>query len=83
MSKPRYGRHNLIPAWNQEKLTQAKVAVIGCGALGNEVLKNLALLGIGQIWVVDYDSIEIHKKKNLPVNQRTFSRQKKIVKEKN
>lgn len=60
MSKPRYSRHNLIPAWNQDKLAKAKVAVVGCGALGNEVLKNLALLGVGQIWVVDYDFIEIH-----------------------
>jgi molybdopterin/thiamine biosynthesis adenylyltransferase len=36
------------------------VAVFGCGALGNEVLKNLALLGVGNIWVVDYDTIEKH-----------------------
>ena len=40
--------------------SQAKVAVFGCGALGNEVLKNLALLGVGNIWVVDYDTIEKH-----------------------
>ncbi len=60
MSESRYSRHTLIPNWSQKKLTEAKVAVVGCGALGNEVLKNLALLGIGQIWVVDYDTIEIH-----------------------
>lgn len=60
MSEERYARHNLIPNWKQERLAQAKVAVMGCGALGNEVLKNLALLGVGNIWVVDYDTIEIH-----------------------
>lgn len=60
MSQLRYARHELIPNWSQDKLVKAKVAVVGCGALGNEVLKNLALLGIGQIWVVDYDTIEIH-----------------------
>ncbi|TWU04161.1 putative adenylyltransferase/sulfurtransferase MoeZ [Symmachiella macrocystis] len=32
--------------------------VIGAGALGNEILKNLALLGIGQVFVADLDSIE-------------------------
>jgi len=60
MSQERYARHSLIPNWKQERLAEAKVAVVGCGALGNEVLKNLALLGIGNIWVIDYDTIEIH-----------------------
>lgn len=34
------------------------VLVVGAGALGNEVLKNLALLGVGRILVVDLDQIE-------------------------
>ena len=32
--------------------------VIGVGALGNEVLKNLALFGVGSIVLVDFDTIE-------------------------
>ncbi|WP_198013715.1 HesA/MoeB/ThiF family protein [Crinalium epipsammum] len=60
MPDDKYDRLKRIPNWSQEKLVNAKVAVFGCGALGNEVLKNLALLGIGHIWVVDYDTIEIH-----------------------
>ncbi|WP_455631406.1 HesA/MoeB/ThiF family protein [Parabacteroides sp.] len=36
----------------------AKVMVVGCGALGNEVLKNLVLFGIGHIVIVDFDVIE-------------------------
>lgn len=32
--------------------------VAGCGALGNETLKNLALLGIGTIGILDYDVVE-------------------------
>lgn len=32
--------------------------VVGAGALGNEVLKNLALLNVGQILIIDFDEIE-------------------------
>src|SRR6186997_2722198 len=54
----RYSRLRLIQWWDQEKLRAAKVMVVGAGAIGNEVLKNLALLGIGHVWVVDCDEIE-------------------------
>jgi len=54
----RYSRLRLIAWWDQEKLARAKVLVVGAGALGNEVLKNLALLGVGTIYVVDFDEIE-------------------------
>lgn len=32
--------------------------VVGCGALGNEVLKNLTLLNVGEIVIIDFDYIE-------------------------
>jgi len=32
--------------------------VIGAGALGNEVIKNLALMGVGYIFILDFDKIE-------------------------
>ena len=54
----RYSRLRLIPWWDQAKLAAAKVLVVGAGALGNEVLKNLALLGVGCVYVVDFDEIE-------------------------
>ena len=44
--------------WATEKISNATVMVIGAGALGNEVLKNLTILGIGQILIVDFDIIE-------------------------
>ena len=54
----RFSRLRLIPWWDQEKIQSANVLVVGAGALGNEVLKNLALLGFVKIVVVDMDFIE-------------------------
>lgn len=54
----RYATLKLITWWDQEKLRNAKVLVVGAGALGNEVLKNLALLGVGHIFLTDFDTVE-------------------------
>lgn len=50
-------RQKLIPGWSQEKIRNSRVLVVGAGALGNEVIKNLVLLGVGFIRVVDYDVV--------------------------
>ena len=47
-----------IPGWDVNKVRNARVMVVGAGALGNEVLKNLALLNIQQIVIIDFDFIE-------------------------
>jgi adenylyltransferase/sulfurtransferase len=54
----RFHRFKLISWWKQEKLSKAKVLVVGAGALGNEIIKNLALLGIGNLFIADFDTIE-------------------------
>lgn len=58
MNEDRYSRFRLIPWWDQDLLRASKILVVGAGALGNEILKNLALLGIGKIIVTDMDRIE-------------------------
>ena len=49
---------SLLSWFKTQKVRDAKVMVIGAGALGNEVLKNLALFGVGNIVIVDFDTIE-------------------------
>lgn len=56
----RYARHSFIDWFSQEALTEMKIVVIGAGAVGNEVIKNLALLGVGHVAVFDFDRIEQH-----------------------
>src|SRR5574341_1456844 len=58
LQKDRLGTFEFISWWEREKVQQAKVLVIGAGALGNEVIKNLALMGVGNIFIIDFDKIE-------------------------
>lgn len=56
--KNRYKVFEMMSWWKTEDVQNAKVLVVGAGALGNEVLKNLALLGVGNVMIVDFDTIE-------------------------
>lgn len=42
-----------------ERVRRSRVLVVGAGAVGGEVAKNLAMLGVGRIDLVDHDRIEI------------------------
>src|SRR3981081_111587 len=58
----RYSRHLLIPEVGlagQERLSRARVLVIGAGGLGSPVLAYLAAAGIGRIVVVDDDTVDV------------------------
>lgn len=50
-------RQNLIPWWHQDVVNNSYILVVGAGAIGNEVLKNLALIGAGHILICDMDII--------------------------
>jgi len=54
----KFDRQKRIKGWDQEKISNAKIMVIGVGATGNEVVKNLVLAGVGTILIIDYDMIE-------------------------
>ncbi len=58
LKKDRLGTFEFISWWEREKVQNAKVMVVGAGALGNEVIKNLSLMGVGNLFIVDFDKVE-------------------------
>jgi len=57
----RYSRHIIlseIGQKGQDKITQAKVLVVGAGGLGCPILQYLAAAGIGTLGIVDFDIVE-------------------------
>jgi hypothetical protein len=58
--RERYRRHEQAAGIDADRLASMRLVVVGAGAVGNEVVKNAALLGVGRIEVHDFDSIEIH-----------------------
>ncbi len=55
----KYDRQKRIVGWDQSKISNATVMVVGAGATGNELIKNLVLTGIGKLILIDYDTINI------------------------
>ncbi|MDJ0270684.1 MAG: ThiF family adenylyltransferase [Aigarchaeota archaeon] len=55
----RYDRQLRLQGWDQSKIQAATVLIAGVGALGCEVSKNLALMGIGKLVLVDNDVVEL------------------------
>jgi adenylyltransferase/sulfurtransferase len=54
-----YDRQERLDWWSQEKVSTAKIMVVGAGATGNETIKNLCLLGVKNILIIDMDEISI------------------------
>jgi adenylyltransferase/sulfurtransferase len=56
----RYDRQERVKDWNQIKLQDAKVVVVGAGALGTVTALQLTCLGFGRIDIYDFDTVEGH-----------------------
>jgi len=55
-----WARHLIVwGSQGQKKIRSATVLLAGAGAIGNEVGKNLAMLGVGRLLIVDRDSVEL------------------------
>src|SRR5437868_10820190 len=57
----RYSRQVLFPGigqGGQEKLRNARVAIVGCGATGSALASLLARAGVGELRIIDRDYVE-------------------------
>jgi adenylyltransferase/sulfurtransferase len=58
----RYNRHIMLPQFGieaQQKLQDAHVLIIGLGGLGSPASMYLASAGVGQLTLVDHDTVEL------------------------
>ncbi|HET7121867.1 MAG TPA: TOMM precursor leader peptide-binding protein [Solirubrobacterales bacterium] len=53
------GPRGLTPSECQRRLREAKIAVLGVGGLGGWAAWALACVGVGEMWLVDGDRVEI------------------------
>jgi sulfur-carrier protein adenylyltransferase/sulfurtransferase len=58
----RYSRHLLLPevgVAGQKKLLRSKVLIVGAGGLGSPAALYLAAAGVGEIGLVDFDTVDV------------------------
>ena len=51
--------HNGLTHEQQHLLNEAKIAIFGLGGLGSNVAMWLARLGVGHLWLYDFDRVEL------------------------
>ncbi len=58
----RYSRHIILPevgGAGQQKMLEAKVLLLGAGGLGSPAAYYLAAAGIGNLGIVDFDTVDL------------------------
>jgi len=53
-----YDRQFRLEGWSQKLVKNSRVLIVGIGGLGCEIAKNLAMLGVGHLDLIDLDIIE-------------------------
>jgi len=54
-----HDRQKRLPFWDQDKISNASIGVVGCGGLGAEYLQKLARMGVGRLVFCDSDIIQL------------------------
>ncbi|MFX1248362.1 MAG: ThiF family adenylyltransferase [Promethearchaeota archaeon] len=54
----KYDRQERLDLWDQQIIEKSVILIAGVGGTGSELAKNLALLGVGTLILVDDDTIE-------------------------
>ncbi|HJN99514.1 MAG TPA: ThiF family adenylyltransferase, partial [Nitrospinaceae bacterium] len=58
----RYSRHIILPevgGAGQQKMLEARVLLLGAGGLGSPAAYYLAAAGIGNLGIVDFDTVDL------------------------
>jgi molybdopterin/thiamine biosynthesis adenylyltransferase len=53
-----FARQQLIDGWDQEIMDKGCIMIVGVGALGCEIAKDFALMGIKKLILIDLDTVE-------------------------
>mmetsp|Transcript_406 Transcript_406/g.540 ORF Transcript_406/g.540 Transcript_406/m.540 type:complete len:270 (+) Transcript_406:676-1485(+) len=72
-----FARQKLIPDFSQEALTGSTALLLGMGGLGTNVATALCRLGVGKMFIVDYDVVDDHN-----LNRQTLFKKSHVNKSK-
>lgn len=78
----RWARQTILPElgeMGQRKLAAARILCIGSGALGSPILMYLAASGIGEIALVDPDTVDSTNLQRQIIHGETFQGQRKVL----
>lgn len=56
----KFARISAIGGYERDFINALHLIVVGAGAIGNELVKNLTLFGVRKITLLDFDTIELH-----------------------
>ncbi|MFH0922489.1 MAG: ThiF family adenylyltransferase [Candidatus Micrarchaeota archaeon] len=57
MTEDKFDRQKRVEGWDQQAVERQRVCIVGAGALGNEIVKLLAQLGVKELALIDYDQV--------------------------